>query len=170
MNLKIMHYLPFLLKGKDMIVYAGVSILLVIGTFMATGSVIESYQSAQDIQQQVVQMQTFLTEWSNKTNFLNNESYRPVMEDQVDSVQSNLLLNLQANSLELTGFKSVKPTEAENKDKNFEMVFKGSYENTMKYLNAFHAKDALISIRNLKMQPEKGAIVTTIQYKIYVFK
>lgn len=169
MKIQISRYLPFFTKSKDMLIYGIVSVLLLVITTMVTGKLIASYQTATDTKQQIGVMHTFLQEWSNKTNFLNNEAYRPIKIDFADNAQAVLLSNLKNNNLELAGFKSIPQNDKKSKNKNYELTFEGDYTDTINYLNDFHAKDALINIQSLKMQQTKGKIVTTIQYRVYIF-
>ncbi|WP_196606573.1 hypothetical protein [Pectinatus frisingensis] len=170
MKMQINRYIPFFTKSKDMLIYGIVSVLLLVITAMITGKLIASYQTAVDTKQQISVMNTFLTEWSNKTNFLNNELYRPIKSNFADNVQSVLLSNLKNNNLELAGFKSMPQNDKKSKNRSYELTFEGAYTDTLNYLNDFHAKDALINIQSLKMQQTKGKIVTTIQYRVYIFE
>lgn len=168
MNFKIARYIPLIKKEKSLLISVLSVIFLLLIVIATSTKLVSSYQTAQQVKQQVNTMNTFLDEWKHKTDFLNKENYRPVKENQVDFVQSDLLANLKANTLELKGFKAIATNEKGSKDRNFEMTFSGSYESTIAYLNNFHTKDALVNIYNLKMQSENGKIKTVIQYKIYV--
>jgi len=161
-------YLPNFWKEKDMIFYIVGLLLLVFIVSFGTSKLIMSYQVAQETEQQITVMQNFLKEWTEKTTLLNNAEYRPVKAAQVDNVQTNLLLALQANQLDLIEFKAVTSSKKEENSRSFEIEFAGPYENTIHFLENFHAKDALLSIHNLKLEPNKGKIKTTMQYKIYI--
>lgn len=151
-----------------MVLYAVLLLALVFSVSFGTSKLVLSYQTAQDTKQQIASMNNFLEEWTKKTALLNHAAYRPVKAEQVDNVQTNLLMALQVNQLDLTGFKSV-PATGKNEDcRTFEMEFAGAYESTIHFLEDFHAKDALISIHSLKMESNKGKIKTSIQYKIYI--
>jgi hypothetical protein len=156
------------LKEKDLWLHGILLLFLVFSTSLGTSRLILSYQHAQEVQQQIMDMQNFLTEWTKKTTLLNQAPYRPVKIEQMDSVQADLLLSLQANQLDLVGFRAIAGTKKDTNSKAFEMTFVGSYESTMQFLQNFHAKDALLSIYNLKMNMEKGKIKTVLQYKIYI--
>lgn len=164
----IIQNLPTFWNEKDMIIYVVALASLVFLSFLGGSKLVLSYQNAQETQQQIASMNNFLAEWTEKTNILNHAEYRPVHVDQVDSVQTNLLLGLQANQLELVGFKAISSSKKDQSSRPFELEFTGSYEITMHFLESFHAKDALISIQNIKMEPSKGKIKTIMQYKIYV--
>lgn len=164
----VVQYLPSFWKEKDIIVYIVLVCVLFFSSFFASSKLVLAYQGAVEIGEQIASMQNFLKEWTEKTTILNRAEYRPVQAIQVDSVQTNLLLALQANQLELVGFKAMPSTKKEESFRTFEMEFTGPYEVTIHFLENFHAKDALISIQNLKMEPSKGKIKTTIQYKVYI--
>ena len=60
--------------------------------------------------------------------------------------------------------------EQKSKEQNgrvYTAEFSGTYENTMRCLQNFHAKDALIGIKSLKMSEKSGALNTKLTYKIY---
>ena len=164
----LFQYLPKIWKEKDMIIYISLVCILLFSVFFTSSKLILSYQDAMEIQQQIASMQNFLKEWTDKTNILNNAEYRPVQAIQVDSVQTNLLLGLQANKLELIGFKTIPSSKKDEMFRSFELEFTGPYDVSVHFLENFHAKDALISVQNLKMEPNKGKIKSTIQYKIYI--
>jgi len=151
-----------------MFMYIVVLVILFILTFFGGSKLILSYNEAMETQQEIESMQNFLKEWTEKTSVLNNAEYRPVKASQVDSVQTNLLFALQANQLELVGFRAMPSTKKEESSRSFELDFTGSYEITMHFLENFHAKDALISIQGLKMEQSKGKIKTSMQYKVYI--
>ncbi|MBP2629489.1 MAG: hypothetical protein H6Q70_117 [Firmicutes bacterium] len=163
----IVTYFPNFLKEKDMIFYAIILLTLLLTVSFGTSKLAISYQEAQETELQIATMQNFLNEWTEKTKIVNQATYRPVKAIQIDDVQTSILLALQANQLDVISFKAVTSSKKEENSHMFEIEFAGSFESTIHLLNNFHAKDALLSIHNLKMEPNKGKIKTTMQYKIY---
>lgn len=163
-----MQHFPGFWREKDMLLYIVGSVVGLVLVFFVSSNLLLSYQTAMETEEQIASMHSFLKEWTEKTTVLNNAEYRPVQVMQVDSVQTNLLLALQANQLELVGFKAVPSPKKDDNYHAFEMEFTGPYEVTVHFLENFHAKDALISIHYLKMEPNKGKIKTTIQYRVYI--
>ena len=91
---------------------------------------------------------------------------RPVDPKQLDQVQTDIIFSIQAYNLNLVSMKD----EQKNKEQNgrvYTAEFSGTYENTMRCLQNFHAKDALIGIKSLKMSEKNGALNTKLTYKIY---
>jgi len=167
MENKINKYLPLLLHSKDAIGYIIISVILILGIILTTSSLLLSYQTASSTEAQVMSMESYLKDWTEKTAVLNQSQMRPVKETQVDDVQTNILINLQVYRLNLTKFNTLANNKNE-KNRSFELEFEGSYEATIQFLQNFHAKDALLSITNLTMEPVKQNIKTTMQYKVYV--
>lgn len=165
---KIKKQLEDLLKGQDMLVYAVLVLILIGISFFCLGKVLMAYDHANEIHKQITAMKLHVDEYNKKAMELNAAPYRPVSTEQIDNVQSNILLSLQANQLELVGFKNIKSTEKNITGQVFELEFLGLWPSTVHVIQNFHVRDALISIKNIKFVPEKGGKVkTSIQYKIY---
>jgi hypothetical protein len=165
---KIKRQLGDLLKGQDMLVYAFLVIVLTGVAFFGLGKVLMAYDQANEIHKQITTMKLYVDEYNKKAMELNAAPYRPVSTEQVDNVQSNILLSLQANQLELMGFKNIKSSEKNPTGQTFELEFLGLWPSTVHVIQNFHVRDALISIKDIKFVPEKGGKVkTSIQYKIY---
>lgn len=165
---KIKKQLADLLKGKDMFVYAFLVLVLTGVSFFGLGKVLMAYDRANEIHQQITTMQLYVDDYNKKAVQLNAAPYRPVSTEQIDNVQSNILFSLQANQLELLGFKNIRATEKNANGQIFEIEFLGTWPSTVHVIRNFHVRDALISIKDIKLVPEKGGKVkTSIQYKIY---
>lgn len=155
-----------------MLIYGILLILLSSGVFIASGKLWVSWQTAMETRQQIDMMQQYIADWAEKAQRINQEPYRAIKAEQIDSVQSNLILTLQAHNLEMDSFKNMistneKAAKSAN-GKNFEMSFRGSWGDTVRFLERFHVNDALLSICNLTIQPDKdGSAKTSLQYKIY---
>jgi len=162
----LLHYLPDFWKGKDMILSILLLIFLSVVVLAGGGKFTLAYQTATEIRQQIIDMNTFLDEYNQKVIQVNQAVYRPVKAEQVDNVQSNILLALQQYKLDLIGFKNVQ-TEKTEVGKVYELTFQGSWESTVHFIENFHVRDALISIKDMKMSEEKGIVKTVLQYKIY---
>lgn len=143
--------------------------LLLILTFVLSflsSHLIISYHEKVEKEQQVATMQSFLKTWQEKNAELNDSSMRPVDPKQLDKVQTDIIFSIQASNLNLVSMKD----EQKSKEQNghiYTAEFSGTYENTMRCLQHFHAKDALISIKSLKMSEKNGALNTKLTYKIY---
>lgn len=158
-----------LIDGKEMFILAVAVVCLLVLVVFGFGKALVAIENAKENMDQAATMKTFVTEYGNKAARLNQEAYRPITADQMDNVQSNLLLALQANQMDLLGFKNIKQNDKNPTGQIFELDFTGSWASTVHVLRNFHARDALISIESTKISPDKDAKVKTIlQYKIYV--
>lgn len=151
-----------------MMLYLIVVILLLVVAIFAFGKCVLAAQTVSDTKKEIGIMQNFVTEYGAKAVQLNKAEYRPVLSEQVDSVQSNILLLLQANQVNLLSFKNIKDSNKNPNGQIFEMDYEGSWSAIVQVIQGFHAKDALLSILNVKFVPEKdGKVKVTMQYKIY---
>lgn len=126
------------------------------------------YQEGQEIAQSHADMEAYLSEWKEKNNLLNQSSMRPITKKQVQQVPTDLLFQMQAQGLNLIRMSEIPPRENEAiKGRAFVVTMQGSYEDTMRLLQNFHAKDALIGIRDVKMEARGGQIETQLIYQIY---
>lgn len=157
-----------LIQGKDMLVCTLLFALSLCAFFFSMGKVFLAYDQATEVKTKTETMKSYVEEYSVKAEQLNHEAYRPVKNEQVENVQSNILLLLQVNQMNLLGFKNIKSTEKTQTGQIYEIDFIGSWPATVQVLRNFHVRDALISTKNTKFTPDKGgAVKTTMQYKIY---
>lgn len=155
-----------------MLAYGIVLVVLGFCVFAASGQLWISWNTAINTQKQIGMMQQYILTWNEKARKVNNEPYKAVDIEQIDDIQSNLIFALQAHKLEMYSFKNMtsenEKAEKTANGKSFEMSFKGSWGDTVHFLSNFHVRDALLSIRNLNLQPDKdGSVKTSLQYKIY---
>ncbi len=160
------------LRGnRGMMGYLVVTGVLAIATLFGTSKAVLSYQQAQNVQKQTVEMKKTISEWKEKVNFLEDQKFRPVKPDQVDSVTSDILYAVQGHNLKLEDYKILARTQAKDKKPTYQgytMSLSGTYNDTVSFLQMFRARNALVHIVSLKMAPQNGAIKTTIQYRVYL--
>ena len=155
------------MMGKQrLIIHIALLLILTFVLSLLSSHLILSYHEKAEKEQQIATMQSFLKTWQAKTAELNDSSMRPVDPKQLDQVQTDIIFSIQAYNLNLVSMKD----EQKNKEQNgrvYTAEFSGTYENTMRCLQNFHAKDALIGIKSLKMSEKNGALNTKLTYKIY---
>lgn len=154
------------MMGKQrLIVHVACLLILTFVLSLLSSHLILSYHEKAEKEQQIATMQSFLKNWQEKNAELNASSMRPVDPKQLDQVQTDIIFSIQTYNLNLISMKDEK-----NKEQNgrvYTAEFSGTYENTMRCLQNFHAKDALIGIKSLKMSEKSGALNTKLTYKIY---
>lgn len=167
----IIRYIPRFFSSHDMVVYLLAVTLLALGAFYGFGKLGIAYQTAQETKEKIADMLAFVSDWNQQVTKLNQEPYHPIREDQVDDVQSQILLLMAVNQLSMNNFKSIQDTNTQKKPSGsvYEMEIEGPWESTVRILENFHVRDALISIQDVKMVPNKaGGVKTSLQYKIYI--
>jgi hypothetical protein len=162
--------------GKKLGLYFLFSGIMIFMAIYLSGKLIATYNNAMLIENHVQEMNNYLADWKNKTSYLNSEKYRPIEPKQVDNVQSDLLLSLRINNLELKNLRVIaltQPSQDEakkpviNDGKAFEINFSGNYKESMNFLENVHSKDALVSILFVRMEAEHDKVNTNMIYKVY---
>lgn len=143
-------------------------LLFVITLFMGSKAVL-SYQEAQEIKAQTAEMKAAISNWQNKVNIISKEKLRPVDTEQIDNVNSDILIAISVHNLALEDFKANKASGKEDEPyQQFHIKVGGQYAAVVKFLLDFHAKDALVSIMNVSMSSSQGLIHADITYRIYI--
>lgn len=156
-----------LCKRKDMIVYISVFVFLVVANVVGMGRLGASFHKAMKAKEQITTMEQYIDKYNKENDVLLTAKYKPIPENQVDRVQSELLTLIKVNNLKLSEF-NVTNTVKEQNARKYELEFTGSYLDTMRFLDKFHVNNVLISITMLEMEPESDTLVhTVVQYKIY---
>lgn len=143
----------------------------IFGVVTLSSQVYLAYDHQTQVEQESMKMRDTIKKLSEEAESINKQEYRPVEEKQVPNVQSDLMLALQSHQLKLDDLHAISAGGSKKvKHKTFEMKFSGSYDQTIAFLQNFHARDSLISIFKLNMKPEsgKGTISTDLVYRIYV--
>lgn len=160
-------YFPGIADHTVLIFYTVVIVTLICVVSFMTSSLVMSYHEKQETESKIVAMQSFLSEWHEKSNLVNEASARPINNEQIEKVQSSIIRQLKALNLNLQSLKE-NTINNETNGRNYALVFDGDYNNTIKFLNNFKAYDALLGVKQLKMQIRNQSIQTTLTYKIYI--
>lgn len=163
--------LSLLKNNKRIILVIALSVFLGLITIVMGSEAIACYRSAMKISDENLAMKKTIDDWREAVAFIDKQKYRPVEKDSVPSVTSDILMELQSYNLKLTDFKDVSGAVQGKKDTNyrvFMLKFSGDYANTVRFFSNFHARDALLNIRQLKMVPKDKEIETEMFYRIYM--
>lgn len=158
-------------KNRSLFMLAVVVVLLAFLSISIAGKTAYNYREYLKTKEQIAQMKKEIADFEEKNLIINQQAYRPVPADKVDYVQADILLAIQANQLKMTDYKATTMNESKNQStgfKAFNVSFEGSYENTMKFLQGFGDKDALVNLMEVSMSPKKGLINTSITYRVYI--
>ncbi len=169
----ILKNLPVILHDKKILMFAIVFGVMSLTAVLMAGKIFADYGKAEEVKSQISEMEKYLTEWQDKRHELAGEKFRPIKEDEVENVQSEILMNISGTGLEMNGLRSIKEEEKEKKNKaaankSYELTFSGNYENTMKLLTNFRVRNVLMTIRSVNIVPEDEKFKTKVFYKIYV--
>lgn len=167
MKEELMDIFPTLMEHKRLVVHGMILLVLVFVVSTLTSHLVISYREKAEKEQQISVMQSFIADWQSKNDQLNNSSMRPVDAKKLDLVQTDIIFNLQANKVNLLSIKDDKQQDKEKNGKVYTAEFTGSYADVMRSLQSFHAKDALIGIKYVKLGMKNGLVDTQLTYKIY---
>lgn len=158
-------------QSRSAMISVGLTLMLLVGFALTSSQTVISYNKMQEIESRNNEMRQTIKDWETKVSYINKQEYRPVTEDMTGAVTSDILVSAQNHELAMTDFKAAIPNQKKDSyERTYTLSLSGSYENTVAFLTTFHARDALINILSLKMQPQNGIIQTQIKYRIYIKK
>ena len=156
-------------SNKKLVLFAILVIALTLGIISMAGKLTQDYQAAQEIYRQMDDMRKHVNDYKQKSKIVNESEFRPVTVKQLDSVQANIMLYIQANGVTMKDFKmGGASTKKDDPSRLCNLTVAGDYPNIIKFLQNFHSKDALIKITQVKLQPDNGKIVASIAYKVFL--
>ena len=168
---KIKQYLQPILSGQGMIVYG---IFVLVGVIAVVGlgiKTIAAYRESVIVTEQKDTMTKYIESYNNLAKKINEAKFKAVSEDQLDNVQSEIIMQIQTHNLQLIKLNSPGKNDNVNKihGKAYELTVLGAWADTLHFIDQLGSKDALISDRYISMKPDKsGQIQTVIEYKVYV--
>ncbi len=162
-------YFPRLAKSKLFLIYSCIVILLVIILVGFSGNLVSAYQKAEANKEQIATIESFLAKFSEQKKFLDSIEERPVTADELDEIQTELFKQIKRYKLNLVRFNS-KDSSGKNSNnfREFSMAVSGDYVSVMEFLNDFHAKNALMTIKYLFLHQSQGKFNADIVYTVYV--
>lgn len=168
---KIRQYLRQVSSGQGMLLYC---VLIVAATIAVIGlgiKTIAAYRESVLVTEQKATMTKYIESYNELAEKINTAKFKAVSEEQLDSVQSEIIMQVQAHNLQLIKLNSAGKNENVKKihGKTYELTVLGSWADTFHFIDQLRAKDALISERYVSMKPDKtGKIQTVIEYKVYI--
>ena len=146
----------------------GLFLLLLIGGLCMTAVLFLSLGKLATLQQQAAEIRAAMTAWQEQAAFINKHIDRPVLPEQIEAVSSDILSAVQAHQLELISYQSLhRSDEEEASFQTSTLSVRGSYANSITFLEDFRAKDALVSIMSIRMYLVDGYVQTDLRYRIY---
>lgn len=143
-------------------------LLLLISGLCVTAALFLSLGKLSALHRQADEIRETMTEWQEKAKFINGKAYRPVLAEQIDAVSSDIFHAVETHHLELIAYQSLHHSQEETEFQTFSLSVKGSYANSIAFLEDFRAKDALITIMSTTMYPLEENIQTDLRYRVYI--
>ena len=147
------------------------AVLLLITTFFLFFAVsvrlVSVYEDSRSVIETSATMKDAIHEWKIRSAYLNNQPYRPVLEEQIPSVQADIRTILQQKNIEMIDYRAVSPG-ASTSYRTFEMTCSGSYNAVSSFIEDFHVRDALVQMESLSLANQQGKTLARITYRIYI--
>ncbi len=171
-TLKLIFSDKSLKKNRSLLMLTIIVVLLGFASVSMAGRAAYNYHESLLIKEQIEQMKKEIADYQRMNAQLNAQPYKPVTMDKVDHIQADVLLAIQACDLKMQDYKAENYNQGRNNNQgvsfqSFNVSFEGSYENTMKFLQNFGDRDALMNLMEVDMSPNNGRIKTSINYRIY---
>ena len=157
--------IPSQLDMHKSVIYIGVLIICIFTTSMLTTSLVSSYYKKLETEKQITEMQSFLDEWKQKNNQLNESTMRPVVDGIVDKVQTDVIFRSQVFNINLESIKELK--QKEKNGRVYSIEFTGAYDNAMKFIQSLQDTDALVGLKHIIITAKNGGIKVKLTYKVY---
>ena len=138
--------------------------LLSVSVLIGAGVACQMTMEAMGTHQEIRDMEKTVAEFQQKAMMVNQAAFRPVRRSQVPDVQRRILGKASANGLYVQELHEM-PKESDGF--SYKMTASGTWEGTARFIQDFHAQDALLAIRFLSLGVENGSIITIMEYKIY---
>lgn len=150
------------------IVLSVIVMVLFLACIYSGSNVYDSYKEMQENKSRITQMESYISDWLEKSEMVNSSPMHPVKKEELDSVQTSMLLALKRYNLNLTGFRTEQAAPNTDSHKHdYEISFDGKYSDVASFLNQLQNNSFLLSVVNLKMQQQKGLVKVTMKYRIY---
>lgn len=171
-TLKVLFSDKSLKKNRSLLMLTILVVLLGFASVSMAGKAAYNYRESLLVKEQIEQMKKEIADYQKKSVQFNAQPYKPVTIDKVDHIQADVLLAIQGCNLKMLDYKAENYDQGQNKKgvsyKSFNVSFEGSYEDTMKFMQNFGDRDALMNLMEVDMSPHNGKIKTAINYRIYV--
>ena len=165
--IQVRQILKNFLHYKSLVLSISVLVGLIVGVVFESSLLVVAYSEKQQAEQEIQEMQRFLTTYREKSDKVQQSSFRPVLTSKLDAAQSEILFHLQSYRLNLISLRDQQNKNEQN-GHVYEIEFDGSYQDTMQFLLNFRGKNMMVGFEHLKMDQSRGVIHTKLRYKIYV--
>lgn len=159
-------------NGKSVLVTIFITVILSVATLGAGSYAYACYSNAMRVDAENKKMKISIREWKDISAFLDKQKRRPVKQSEIDyKVTSKILYGLQKLNLTLVDFKNISAgaDNAKHDYKTFQVSFTGPYADTLRFFSKFYDNESLLTIRQLKIDPQdEQTLRTEITYRVYV--
>lgn len=167
---KLKQYVQQIINGQGML-FHGIIILIAVLAVIGGGiKLTVAYREAAAVKAEIENMNQYIISYNNLAKEINTSPFNAVAAEQLDQVQSQIILQVQHHNLQLLKLNILSKNDAK-KDihgKVYEITTLGSWSDTFHFIDQLGSKDALISERYVSMKPDKnGMIEMVMEYKVY---
>ena len=113
-------------------------------------------------------MHATMQKWEEQADYINSQYHRPVREQQLDAVAAELIGTIPAQNMELISYHVLNRQSGKREYQSYVLSVRGSYSDTLSFLENFRASDALLTIASVKMYPVNDRIEADVCYRVYL--
>lgn len=143
--------------------------VLLLAFFFGLNEVGGAITKAEAVKKDIAAKEAFVHDWKKQSNVLRQSQFRAVSSTNVDALQKTLFGNLMLHKLNLLSFNAISDDKKNSKSHEYEVVFAGNWDASIRFVENFSLGNALISVRKFHMETnDTGGVKTTIRYKVYL--
>lgn len=169
---QVVKVLPNIWRSRDLIGFFVVFAVLLILFVVGVGKVGLAFTAAETVKKDIVTKSKVVQEYEGNVSGLNGMLFRPVAQGELEVLSGVLFQRLQDYHLNLVSFGASPGAEGADKKIDgvmFELVYSGAWNDSVRFVEGFSLGNALVAVKNFKMEPDdKLGVKATLQYKIYV--
>lgn len=167
--------LPNLCQDRKIFTQVGAVVICTLIFLFGLSQLYQSYQKAQENTQKISNMKVVIDKYKKLNEKMSAEEYRPIDVKELDSVQTNILSNIQKYNLTLSDFSNKAEKKADNYQR-YTLTVQGEWQKIAKFLEDFNSGESLISINKTDFKQVRNSVNTDddsslveceITYKVY---
>lgn len=158
--------LDALRERKRLLCSGALVVVLSIVLFFSATRLTLAFSERQKAEARAREMERYVEEYREFCDKAAASELHPVAEEEVDRIQTAILLHFQKYKLNLESLKEVQDKKTQH-GHIYQASISGPYESTVDCFRTFYVRSALIGIREMSMQMRGGDLHTTLTYKIY---
>lgn len=148
-------------KERHIRFIVSIIVFMILIVCFSLGAAYRKYMKVQDVY-------ATMQKWQEQADYINSQYHRPVHAQQLDAVAADLLGTIPTQNMELISYHVLNRQSGKREYQSYLLSVRGSYSDTLSFLENFRAKDALITIASVKIYPVNDRIEAEVCYHVYL--